>query len=72
MNFIETALQRGDIYFAIILMSMTYKWTCKDCSHTWEEIKSWKEMSTKCPKCGGKIKQEYTKSKAVWKASLQR
>ena len=72
MNFLETALSREDIYFALILMSMTYSWKCLECKHKFEEMVKYEERSSKCPKCGGKIEQKYTESRAVWKTKLGR
>lgn len=54
------------------MFELTYSWECLGCGLKWEEQKKVEERSTECPVCKGKIKQKYSKSRAVWKASLER
>lgn len=54
------------------MFELTYSWECKRCGWKFEERVRVEERSQKCPKCGGELKQEYTKSRALWRASLER
>ncbi|MCA9386315.1 hypothetical protein KC717_06745 [Candidatus Dojkabacteria bacterium] len=51
---------------------MTFSFKCKKCGHTFEETTKYEDRTKQCPLCKGELKQQYSKSTAIWKTSLER